>query len=135
MIKKIRLMIEWFLYIIGYGFILISVSVLFPNTIYIDNAYFGIWGFIASTIIYILNKWFKPILVWFTIPLTALTFGLFYPFINVFILHIVHFLLKSHFTIQGIFMSFIVAVLISFMNFILEHFILKPLQRKEMHYE
>lgn len=134
-VKGLQPIIEWLLSIIGYGLILISISVLFPNTIYIDNAYFGFWGFLASTIIFIINKWFKPFIVWLTIPITALTLGLFYPFINVFILYIVHFILKSHFVIRGIYMSFVVALFISLMNFLMEKYILKPVLDKEMNYE
>ena len=117
--KIAKPIIESLLYIIGYGMILISMTVFFPKTIYIDNAYFGLWGFLASTIIFVINKWFKPFIVWLAIPITAITFGLFYPFINVFILHITHLVLKSHFDIHGLFMSFVVELLISFMNFLM----------------
>lgn len=130
-----RGIIEWLFYIIGYGLILIAASVLFPKTMYIDNAYFGLWGFLASTIIFILNKTIKPVIVWLTLPITALSLGLFYPFINVFILHLVHFILGSHFTIHGLFMSAVVALSISIMNNILEHLVIKPLLGKERVYE
>jgi uncharacterized membrane protein YvlD (DUF360 family) len=66
-----------------------------------------------------------------TIPITALTFGIFYPFINVLILKIVDILLGSHFTINGIFIACIAAILISFLNFILDDKIIQPTIRKE----
>ncbi len=116
---------------LGYAFILITVSLLFPKTIYIDNSFFGLWGVLAAIIIYFLNKTVKPLLFWLTLPITGLTLGIFYPFLNVFILHLVHFILGNHFVIHGIFMSFIVAVLISIMNFMLDHFIMKPLLEKD----
>ena len=116
---------------IGYAFILIIVSILFPKTFYIDNGLYGLWGLLAAIIIYGLNKTVKPLIVWLTLPLTALTLGLFYPFINVFILHIVHFILGSHFEIHGLFMSFLVAVLISTMNFLMDEIIIKPLLAKD----
>ena len=72
----------------------------------------------------ILNKTIKPILVWLTLPITALTLGLFYPIINVIILNIVDFILGSHFKIQGIFMSVIVAIIISIMNFLLNDLVI-----------
>ena len=122
---------EWLIYMIGYALILIMISILFPNTISIDNSYFGFWGLLSAIIIYGLNKTVKPLIVWLTIPLTALTLGLFYPFINVFILHIVHFILGSHFEIHGIWMSFFVAILISIMNFLMDEVVLKPLLAKE----
>ena len=84
--------LTWIVSMIAYGLILITVSVLFPKTIYIDNQYFGFWGFLAAIIIFLLNKTIKPFLVWLTIPITGLTLGLFYPFINVLILNMVDFL-------------------------------------------
>ena len=86
--QKIRLnkFIEWLIYMIGYSLVLIAVTTIFKNTLYIDNSYFGIWSLIATIIIYILNKTIKPLIVWLTLPITALTLGLFYPFINVLIL-------------------------------------------------
>ena len=123
--------IEWMIYMIGYALVLISISVLFKNTIQIDNHYFGVWALIASIMINILNRTIKPVIVWLTIPITALTLGIFYPFINVFILHIVDFLLGSHFSLNGIFMSVLVAIIISIMNIIMDELIIKPmLERK-----
>lgn len=133
--KILKYLFETLIYIFCYGLILIAVSILFPKTFHIDNNFYGLYGFIASLIIYILNKTIKPVIVWLTIPITALTLGLFYPFINVFILHIVHFILGRHFVIKGIFMSFIVAVLISIMNHLIEKIVIKPLLSKENRYE
>lgn len=122
--------IEWVIYMIGYALVLVAISVLFKKTIYIDSEYFGLWGLIAAVIIYILNKTIKPIIVWLTLPLTGLTLGLFYPFINVFILNIVDFLLQEHFVIKGIWMSFIVACMISIMNAFMENLIIEPMIRR-----
>lgn len=133
--KIIRFLFELFISIFCYGLILIAVSIIFPKTIYIDNSNYGLYGFIASFIIHILNKTIKPVIVWLTIPITALTLGLFYPFINVFILHIVHFILGKHFIIRGIFMSFIVAILISIMRHIIDNIVIKPIIKKENGYE
>ena len=123
--KKPRLnyFLDWLIRMVGYALVLITVSVLFKNTIQIDNSTFGIWAFLAAVIIYILNKTIKPVLVWLTLPITGLTLGLFYPFINVLILYIVSWILGSHFTINGIFMSFIVALFISFMNLFMDSII------------
>lgn len=129
--NKINKFLEWLIYMIGYSLILISISVLFKNTIQIDNNYFGFWAFFASIIIYILNKTIKPVIVWLTIPITALTLGIFYPFINVFILKITDFILGSHFTINGIIMAFLVAILISLMNTIMDKLVLKPILGKD----
>lgn len=119
--------LEWIIYMLGYGLILITVSVLFKNTIQIDNDYFGLWALVAAIMINILNRTIKPIIVWLTLPLTALTLGIFYPFINVLILHIVDFILGTHFSVNGIFFCLIVAILISLMNIIMDNSIIKPL--------
>lgn len=130
--KKVRVnkFIDWLIYMVAYALILITVSVLFPKTVYIDNNFFGIWGLLAAIIIYFLNKTIKPLIVWLTLPLTALTLGLFYPVINVLILNIVDFILGNHFNITGFIMSFIVAILISIMNALMEEIIIKPILRR-----
>lgn len=124
--KKKYKLIEWFIHMIGYSLVLISISIIFNETIYIDNKYFGLWSLISSIIIFVLNKTIKPIIVWLTIPITALTLGLFYPFINILILYIVSWILGPHFEIiGGIVMTFIIAVLISIMSFIMNKILKK----------
>ena len=122
--KNKYVVLEWLIKILGYALVLITVSIIFKKTIYIDNSYWGLWAVLASLIVFILNKTIKPILVWLTLPITALTLGLFYPIINVIILNIVDFILGSHFKIQGIFMSVIVAIIISIMNFLLNDLVI-----------
>lgn len=122
--KGINKYLDWFIHMIGYTLVLITVSVIFNDTIYIDNSYFGLWGLIAVIIIFILNRTIKPMLVWLTLPLTALTLGLFYPLINVLILKITDFILASHFQINGIFFVFIVSIVISIMNAIMDNIII-----------
>lgn len=131
--KEVRLnrFIDWIIYMLGYAIVLIIVSAFFKNTINVDNSYSGLWFLIASIIIYMLNKTIKPLLVWLTLPLTGLTMGLFYPFINVFILYITDFLLGNHFEINGIFMAFILAIFISIINIIMQKCVIEPLIRRE----
>lgn len=129
--KRISNFLEWLIYIVGYSFILVAVSMIFPNTIQIDNSYYGLWALVATIVIYLLNKTIKPIIVRFTIPITALTLGIFYPFINVIILKIVDLLLGNHFTIHGIFIACVAALLISLMNMIMDKLIIEPVIGKE----
>ena len=91
--KRLNSFIDWLIHMFGYALVLIAVSLIFKKTIYIDDSYFGFWGLVSAILIYVLNKTIKPILVWLTLPITGLTLGLFYPFINVFILNIVDFIL------------------------------------------
>lgn len=129
-IKRLNLFFDWLIYMIGYAIILLIVSLIFNDTVQIDSSYFGVWGLISAIIIYLLNKTVKPIIVWFTLPITGVTMGLFYPFVNVIILNITDLALRSHFEINGIFMSFIVAIFISIMNIIMEKMIIEPIIRK-----
>ena len=121
--------IEWLIGMVGYALILIAVSLIFPKTLQIDSNLFGLWALVAAIITFILNKTIKPILFWLTLPITGLTLGLFYPFLNVFILYIVSFLLQEHFQIHGIGMAFLIAIIISIMNMLMDTIVLTPLFR------
>lgn len=122
---KINKYIDWLIRMLGYALVLITISAIFNDTIYIDNSYFGIWGLIAVIIIFLLNKTIKPIVVWLTLPITALTLGLFYPIINILVLKITDFILMNHFDIHGTIMLFIVSIVISIMNTIMDSLIIK----------
>ena len=124
---KINKYLDWFIHMVGYTLVLITVSVIFNDTVYIDNSYFGLWGLIAVIIIFILNKTIKPMLVWMTLPLTALTLGLFYPLINILILKITELILGSHFEIKGTISVFLVSIVISIMNAIMDNLIIDNL--------
>ena len=119
---RINAFIEWILYMTGYTLVFILVTSLFKS-IYIDTTHSINWSIMVVFITYILNKSIKPILVTLTIPITGLTLGLFYPFINVFILKLVDWLLGNHFELRNIFTALIAAILISIMNFIMEKII------------
>lgn len=127
--KKLNKFIEWIIYMIGYSIVLMSVTMIFKNSLYIDPSFFGMWSLLANIIIYILNKTIKPLIVWLTLPITALTLGLFYPVINILILCIVSFILGDHFIITGgPIMTFVIAVLLSVMNLIMKSIIDKLLK-------
>ena len=124
---KINKYLDWFIHMVGYALVLITVSVIFQKTIYIDNRLFGLWGLIAVIIVFILNRTIKPLLVWMTLPLTALTLGLFYPLINILVLKITDFILGSHFEIRGTIMVFFVSIIISIMNAVMDNLIIDNL--------
>lgn len=127
---KINKWLDWLIHMVGYALVLITVSVIFNDTVFIDNSYFGLWGLIAVIIIFILNRTIKPLLVWMTLPLTALTLGLFYPLINILILKITDFILGNHFYIRGTIFLFIVSIVISIMNAIMDNLIIDNLIKR-----
>ncbi len=130
--RKKRLMkwTNWVIRIIGYTVILMLMTLVFENTLYIDNSYYGLWCLIASILIYLLNKTVKPFLVWLTIPITGITLGLFYPFINLIILKIVSVILGEHFKLYGVWFALLVAICISVLNVILDMTLFKKLTFK-----
>ena len=122
--------IELLIYMIGYAIVLITVSVLF-SSFEINNKYFGIYALLASIIIYILNQTIKPVLTYITLPITVLSWGLFYPIINVIILYITSFILgKNNFQITGFIAPFFIAIVISLLNILMECLILKPITKR-----
>ena len=121
---------EWLLYMVGYAIVLIAVSLMFDKSFYINNQYYGLYAILAAVIIYVLNQTIKPVLFYLTLPITALTFGLFYPLINVFILYITSFILGDNFQIHGFILPFIIAVVISVLNMFMEGMVIKPIIHK-----
>ena len=122
--KEINKYLDWFIHTMGYAIVLISVSLIFQKTIYIDNSYYGLWGLIAVIIIFILNRVIKPTLLFFALPLTAMTLGLTYPLVNMLILKLTDWILMSHFDIKGFVMLLIVSIVITIMNAIMDNFII-----------
>lgn len=122
--------LEWIIYIIGYGVVLLIVSSLF-DSFYINNKYFGMYAFLAAIIIHILNETIKPIINFMMLPVTIMSLGLLYPVVNIIILKITSLVLgKENFYLSGIFVSFVVVLLISFFNILMEGLIIKPILRK-----
>ncbi len=81
------------------------------------------YAMLAAIIISLLNQYIRPFIVFLSLPLTIVTFGLFYPFINVIILKFASLIMGSHFQITGIFIPLIISFFISFVTYILEKII------------
>ncbi len=125
--KKINKYLDWFIHMIGYALVLISVSIIFQKTIYIDNSYYGLWGLVAVIIVFILNRVVKPTLLYFALPLTAMTLGLTYPLVNMLILKLTDWILMSHFDISGFGMLLVVSIVITIMNAVMDNLIIDTL--------
>lgn len=117
--------LDWIIKISGYSLTLYLVDTIF-NAFEVDNI---IYYFIASALISILNKTIKPIVFKLTLPITGLTFGLFYFVVNFLMLEIVDFALGRHFDIYGLFWGIFIAFVISVINFFIEEIIVNPLIR------
>lgn len=123
--------LEWLIYMIGYSIVLITVSAMFKS-FEINMDYFGIYALLASIIIYILNQTIKPIINYLTIPLTILTLGLMYPISNVIILYLTSYILgRENFFIGGFIAPFFIAIIISFLNVLMEGLVIKPIIKRK----
>jgi putative membrane protein len=118
-------LLEWLIYMIGYAFVLIIVSLL-SSSLYIDLSYCGIYALLAAMIIYVLSKTIKPLLHLLMLPITILTMGLFYPVVNIIVLKLTSLLLgANHFNIKGFIGPFFVVIIITILNIFMDGF-LKP---------
>lgn len=126
--KKASVLI-WFLKMVSYGVILIIISYLFPNIVYIDSSLFGLWALLTAVLVAIMNQTIKPVIFWLTVPITGITLGLFYPFINLIILKLVSLIMLGHFEIYGIFYALLVSILISILNILIDYVILKIIRK------
>lgn len=124
--KRLNKLLDWIIYISGYTLTLFLVDIIF-NAFEVDNI---LYYFLGSIVIYILNKTVKPIIFRLTLPITGLTFGLFYFVVNFIVLEIVDFILGHHFDIYGIWWGLFIAVSISVIHFIIEEVIIKPIVKK-----
>jgi len=131
--KRLNTFLEWILYFICYLVVFFVVSKMFKS-FELDTAHPFLYSMLAVFILYVLNKTIKPILVTLTIPITGLTLGLFYPFINLFILKLVDWILGSHFNLTDIWVALVISILISTMNFMVEGLIIKPIIQRVKNY-
>ena len=118
--------------LVVYSVVLWIVSRLFPKYFYIDMNQYGIWLIVSACVINLFNYTLKPILFKLTLPITALTYGLFYPMINVCILYLTSILLQSHFIIHNVLICFLIAVIISILRHGLEHIIHSIVERRHL---
>lgn len=121
--QKVNVFLEWIIYMLVYAAILWMASQIFKS-LYIKNF---LVGFIASIIIYILNKTLKPFLVSISLPLIGMSLGLFYFAINVFILVLTDLIMGKSFYLTGFFSPFLISIFISVVNVIIDTLIVKPL--------
>ncbi|MEW9052420.1 MAG: phage holin family protein [Neobacillus sp.] len=84
----------------------------------------------ASFLLSILNVLVRPILILFTLPATIFTLGLFLFVINAITLELTDYLMGSSFEISSFGMALFVAVLMAFVNLIIQKTILEPSKKK-----
>ena len=98
--------------IVVYAVVLFLASNLFKN-FEIENFFYAL---IAALVMSGLNYVVKPVLIYWTLPLTILTFGIAYPIVNMIILEICDVLMGDAFVIHGFFSMFFISIFVSLLK-------------------
>lgn len=112
--------------IVVYAVVLLITSSLFEH-FYIDGF---INALIAACILSVLNYTIKPLLVYWTLPLSIITYGIAYPIVNMIVLKLCDILMGSTFVLTGFFSTFVVAIFISVLRIIFDNMITKRVGRR-----
>lgn len=101
-------------------FLVVNAISLYIVSNLMDSMYIGsLKSLLVLTIIFgILNLTIKPILKFFSFPITFLTFGLFSLVINGFVLKLA-FMIVSNAYLHGLFSAIVASILLSIVNFVL----------------
>ena len=86
------------------------------------------YAILTSLIILILNKTIKPILNIVALPITIMSLGILYPFINVIILKLASLIMGQAFIVEGWFVPFFISIFISISTIFLETIMQKVLK-------
>lgn len=121
--------LETILHIAGYTLSFFVVSKMF-DTFELSESLPGLYAFLAVILIYLLNKTIKPILVFFTIPITALSLGGFYFVLNTFILKLVDWIMVDKLDFTNIWILFFISIMISLVNLLIELVLIKPIVKR-----
>lgn len=115
------IILEYTLTLIINSIVLILASKIFKG-FYIQS--FG-YAIITSLVISLLGSTVKPFLKLIFLPVTVITTGIFYPFINVIILKLASLIMGDAFVVEGWILPFFIALFISFTTLILDKLITK----------
>ncbi len=105
--------------IIVYAVVLFLASNLFKN-FEIQNF---LYALIAALVMSALNYIVKPVLIYWTLPLTLLTFGIAYPIVNMIILELCDIIMGDAFVIHGFFSMFFISIFISLLKLMFDKLI------------
>ncbi|MDP2968286.1 MAG: phage holin family protein [Deltaproteobacteria bacterium] len=98
---------------------ILIIAYLFPGLIWVDNFWAAL---VTAFLLGIVNAIIRPILVFFTLPITILTLGLFLLVINGLMLWLVSALVRG-FHVNGFWGAVLGAILISIVSWILSRFV------------
>ena len=112
---------KFFTNLLIYSLVLMVTAGLFPG-FYVANISAAIGAAFTLTV---LNTFVKPLIIFFTFPLTILTLGLFYLVINGIIIMMTAGIMGDSFVISNFFTAFIAAIFISLLQHLIKRYLLK----------
>lgn len=115
-----RRFMNWFLSIVFNAFILLVVAEVFVGFVVVDFP----TAFLTSVVMSILNTFVRPILLFLTLPITIITFGISIFIVNTGILMLASNILSPDFQIDGFGLAFLASIIIAVMNIILRKIIM-----------
>ena len=129
--EKLRFnrILESILYIVGYTLSFFLMSKIFKS-FHLSKELPLLYAFISTIIIYILNKTVRPLIMVLTVPITGLTLGTFYFVVNTLILKLVDFIMGKNLDFTNIWILFLISILISLINLLIELIIINPIIKK-----
>ena len=127
--KKKNKLTEFMLEILGYSISFFLVSKMFKSFC-INSEYQYLYSVLAAILIFILNKTVKKILFFITIPITALSLGLFYFAINTLMLKFTDWILGPKLDFTNIWILFFISIIISAINLLIDLIIIKPVIKR-----
>ena len=119
---------EILLYLFSYTVTLLILQIFFKSIKIAEPKI--LFAILSVIIIYVLNQVVRPILVTITMPITGITFGLFYFVINTFLLKITDLVMFDKLDFTNIWVLFLISILLSILRFVIEDVILKPLIKR-----
>ncbi|MCQ6275706.1 phage holin family protein [Bacillus sp. V3B] len=119
---------RWLLGIVINAVLFIALAGFFKESFYIES-FFAALG--ASFVLSVLNIFIKPILIILTLPVTVFTLGLFLFVINAVTLLLTDSIMGSSFEIDGFGTSFLIAIIMSFVNIIIQQQLMQESKNKK----
>ena len=112
--------------VVVYAVVLLIASSLFTN-FYVDGF---VNALIAACILSVLNYTIKPLLVYWTLPLSILTYGIAYPIVNMIVLKLSYIFVGSSFASKGFISAFFIAIFISILRIVFDSMITNKIGRR-----
>lgn len=116
-------------YVFLYTFVFLFVDLLFDSFV-IDPEHIYIYSFVSVILLLALTYTIKPILFKITLPLTGLTFGLFYFVNNMIILKLIEYIMGGVVKFTSLPILFFISIVFSILNFIINDVIMRPINKK-----